>query len=436
MVVCEEDGGFVVGSAALKAAMRSKASSENKGSVLPASSIINNLNSKESDAFFAHLRDLAANASGLGLKSTDRLRVVLSVPDSTSESKISEIVKAVGSGFGKPSTILGVISESSAVCCAHGLTGSHDSKSPDTKTNWKTGVVLKWGTSGLTSTVVKRNGMSGAVSVVSTSSATDCGGEMFVDKMMDHCASQFKRKSGCDVWDSKKAIAKLRLAAETAVRTLARGSSASVEADGLMEGMDLRVAVSKPRWGMLAGSIVAKGKAAMEECLAKTGGKVDCVLISGAVLESPLAQEAVKEVFGEDVYRGATGVAVDEAVSVGCSLHCAMLVEAEQKGTTSLTETVKTVKDVNLGIAKVSGGKIEGEVLPVITPGSMVGVEITGTLGGIVKGGEVAVVNIGAGNSIVAKVGDCDEGSITVGLKLGEEGGLVVRVGDEIEMQC
>jgi len=72
MVVTEEDGGFVVGSAALKAVLRSKSNPENKGTVLPSSSIMSNLNTKESDAFFAHLRDLAAEASGLGLKSSDR----------------------------------------------------------------------------------------------------------------------------------------------------------------------------------------------------------------------------------------------------------------------------------------------------------------------------------------------------------------------------
>ena len=96
-----KDGNYVVGSAALKSTLRAKASSSNKGCVLPSASVLNNLNTPESNAFFAHLRDLAANASGLGLKSTDMLRVVLSVPDSTSEEKIGEIVKAVGSGFGK-----------------------------------------------------------------------------------------------------------------------------------------------------------------------------------------------------------------------------------------------------------------------------------------------------------------------------------------------
>jgi len=129
----------------------------------------------------------------------------------------------------------------------------------------QTGVVLKWGTSGLTTTIVKRNGTSGAITIGETSSNNEVGGEKFVEKMMDHCATQFKRKSRCDVWESKKAIAKLRLACETAVRTLARGASAAVEADGLVDGQDLRVAVSKPRWGMLVGSLIAAGKVAMKD---------------------------------------------------------------------------------------------------------------------------------------------------------------------------
>jgi len=156
--------------------------------------------------------------------------------------------------------------------------------------------------------------------------------------------------------------------------------------------------------------------------------------MSGAVLESPAAKDAVKDVFGE-IYQGVGGFTKDEAVAIGCSIHCALLLEAEQRGTNDLAATVKTVQDINLGIAKLSNGSVDGEVLPVITPGTVVGVEVTGLLSGIAKGGEVGVINMGDGNKVVAKIGDVEEGNVTVGLKLGEEGGLVVRVGD-VEVAC
>ena len=65
----------------------------------------------------------------------------------------------------------------------------------------------------------------------------------------------------------------------------------------------------------------------------------------------------------------------------------------------------------------------------------MAGVEVEGLLTGIAKGAAAAVVDLEGGNKIIVKIGDCDEGDLRVGLKLGLEGGLVVRVG-ETEIAC
>ena len=449
---------FIVGEAAKKAITRSEASRENKGEVFSRHSVLRSSarSSSALDAFFAHLLDLAAETSGLGVKQSGRLRMILSVPSGSSPEDASSVQEAARRGLGKTSAVVAVMTEAAAVCCAHGLAGDclGSGRAPPA---WSRAVVVKWGATALSVTLVHRVGSTG-VRVGETFRNSDCGGEAFVDAMMEHCARQFKRKSaGCDIWDSKKAIAKLREACEAAIRTLSRGASATVEVDGIMEGMDLSVAVSRPRWSMLIAGLLAKGKETLLEGLQKlqeAGGSADAVLLSGAVCDSPPVKDLVEQVFeGDAVYRGAGGIDPEEVVAVGCGVQCAMLVDSgaaekkrkengndpsdPQSGSGSgnllgLEESVIVTDDVSLGIAKLdAGGNIVGSVTAVITPGTMVGVEVAGWLESVEKGGEAAVVDM-KDNTVIARMSQLDEGSVRVGMKLGREGGLVVTVGDAV----
>ena len=175
--------------------------------------------------------------------------------------------------------------------------------------------------------------------------------------MMGHCATMFKRKTGGDVWESKKAIAKLRTACETAVRTLDRGASATVEADGLVDGMDLRVPVSKPRWEMLSGGVVAKGKELISSV--SEGVNVDVVLMSGSGCAMPSVKAMVDGLF-EGAWTGLGNVACEEAVTVGCAVQACLMVEAgiEESGAGKEQNiVVEVVDEVKIGLAKVRRGR-------------------------------------------------------------------------------
>ncbi|GMI07650.1 hypothetical protein TrVE_jg13124 [Triparma verrucosa] len=430
------EGAVVIGEAAKKNAMREGSNADNKGEVVKGRSFVKKLaegDNSDSLHFFGHLKELAAEASGVGMKGADRLKCVLAVPVGATQEEIDRLVTAAGAGFNKPTSFVGVLSEPAAVCVAHGLTGSHtNSHNPE----WSNALVVDWTASGLTATLVKRVGSSDLIQLGASKTDNSVNAETLVDLMMGHCATMFKRKTGGDVWESKKAIAKLRTACETAVRTLDRGASATVEADGLVDGMDLRVPVSKPRWEMLSGSVVAKGKELISSV--SEGVNVDVVLMSGSVCAMPSVKAMVDGLF-EGAWTGLGNVACEEAVTVGCAVQACLMVEAgiEESGAGKEQNiVVEVVDEVKIGLAKVVGDAVdENSIKVVVRNGTAVGVEVAGFLAGISKGDTAAVVDMNDGNKVLVKIEDCDEGELKVGIRLGKEGGLVVRVGDG-EIAC
>mmetsp|Transcript_15503 Transcript_15503/g.31617 ORF Transcript_15503/g.31617 Transcript_15503/m.31617 type:complete len:490 (+) Transcript_15503:92-1561(+) len=428
---------FIVGEAAKKALTRVGANGENKGEVLESANVLAKMkggDDKDALTFFAHLKELAAEASGVGMKASDRLKCVLAVPATSTQSSVDGLVAAAGAGFNKPTSIVAAITRPAAICVAHGLTGGHAPAAPP---SWSVALAVDWDYTGLTATVVRRVGSSGLLQLGDTVEDKTVTSQTLVDAMMAHCATQFKRKSGLDVWESKKAIAKLRPACETAVRTLGKGAKADVEVDGLMDGVDLRVPVSKPRWDMLIGSAVGKGKALLEG-IKGSGVEIDTVLLSGDVCEMPSVKAMVAGLF-EGAWMGSPAVPCDEAVVIGCAIHACFLVEGMVYDSVGkgLTANVSVAEGVTLGLATLDEeGNIQGDSVKTVIAGKAVaGVEVEGVLSGVKKGASAAVVDVNGGNKVIVKIGDCDEGDLRVGLKLGLEGGLVVRVG-ATEIAC
>jgi L1 cell adhesion molecule like protein len=157
--------------------------------------------------------------------------------------------------------VMGIITDPAAVCIAHGLTeieptGIVDfaaSKKEATSSSWKHALIIDWGASGLTATHVNRTSSnSSLIAIVRHVTETSCSGTAIVSALAAHCASMFERKNRVSgVLDSKKSYHRLELACESAVRTLSRAPTVTVAIDGLFEGIDMNVPISKPRFDML-----------------------------------------------------------------------------------------------------------------------------------------------------------------------------------------
>jgi molecular chaperone DnaK (HSP70) len=414
---------FVVGETAKSTILRTKSSAENKGEVIfsTKASIHNDYSASTTTEFFKEIQAMTKGAVG----ENSRVRAVVSVPAANNADANATLLGAIKNGFTGDDSIMAVVQEPVAVCIANGLT----SASAAAPKGWKNALVVSWGASGLVCTEVKRVGGADAVSVGTSVAEASVGGEVIVDALVTHCANMFERKNKLSVFDSKKAVGRLRLECETAIRTLAKAASVTIDIDGLVDGVDLKVPLSKPRFDMLAAAAVGKARETLE-AFAK-GKNFDVVLKSGAVCMMPGAVALLTEVFPE-AWHGLSNVPADEAAVIGAATHASFLTEAdqcEQPQTTELTATVAVASGISVGVAKLAGDAISGDAAEVIGEGSPVELFHECVVDFEEEGGVVGVVDLKT-KKILAKIGDLKKGRNPVFLALGKQGGIVVKCGD------
>jgi molecular chaperone DnaK (HSP70) len=345
--------------------------------------------SKLSSSFFSHMSQLVCDASSCH---PTRLKCVASVPmvdpssnnaHSFSPEEIQELVQHIQKGVGKTakaagpdpamkgksnnkeikallsSSVVGVISEAAAVCVAHGLTEASLSTSnmssmvtflqnlslndggspvgiPDNKNvcpvSWSKCLVINWGASGVTATILNRvegKGENKLVDIEATKFSSAAAGSEILRLVVKHAATTFERKTRCsEVLSNYKARTKLESASETALKTLVRTNTVHMAVDGLYEGMDLQLPLSRPRIEMLLGPVVRSGEALITSVV---GDKtMDAVLLSGSVCEMPIVKAMIDRLF-PSAWKGDSNISVDESVAIGCARYAHQIVMAQKE---------------------------------------------------------------------------------------------------------
>lgn len=374
-------------------------------------------------AFFSHLTDLACDASS---SHPSNLRTVVSVPVASTPEEQIAIVDAVESGvtnalFSRLSSkeaklqrkkgdeedpfVMAIITDPAAVCIAHGLTETEKSgtidfaaaKKDTSSSNWKHALVIDWGASGLTAThVSKVSSNSSLISIVRHVTETSCSGTAIVSALAAHCASMFERKNRVSgVLDSKKSYHRLELACESAVRTLSRAPTVAVAIDGLFEGIDMNVPISKPRFDMLMSGILQKAERLLQTFAGEECIEFDVVLLAGNVCDMPSASNLIRTKLFPNANTGRGDVPPDEAIAIGCARHAASLLacdthykhggkRVEGNGIGPATRKVKACP-ISIGICLIDNSKVNGDVdeimseksIPVIEKGQPLPANVT-----------------------------------------------------------
>mmetsp|Transcript_32635 Transcript_32635/g.55562 ORF Transcript_32635/g.55562 Transcript_32635/m.55562 type:complete len:567 (+) Transcript_32635:122-1822(+) len=359
-------------------------------------------------AFFSHLTDLACDASSAH---PSTLRTVVSVPVGSTPEEQKGIVETVergiqdalaaresvkdakarkkkGGGEDEPS-VMAVITDPSAVCIAHGLTeteqpGTIDlAVSENASSSWKNVLVVDWGASGLTATHLCRTSASSSIlSIVRTATDASCSGNAIISALTAHCASMFERKSRVSgVLDSKKACHRLEMACESAVRTLSRAPTVTVAVDGLFEGIDMNVPISRPRFDMLMSGILRKAEALLQTFASAEDANFDVVLVAGNVCDMPSASNLIRTKLFPNANAGRGDVPPDEAVAIGCARHAASILSCDthfkhggkRMEGNSLGPATRKVKacPLTIGICRIENGKENGDLQAAINNNSI-----------------------------------------------------------------
>ena len=122
----------------------------------------------------------------------------------------------------------------------------------------------------------------GVFEVKATAGDTNLGGEDIDNRIVDYVVEEFKKKHRVNLNENKKAVRRIRSAAEKAKRALSSQTQTSIEIDSLHEGIDLNLSLTRAKFESLCMDIFQRTLAPVERVL--TDAKLSKAQVNEVVL--------------------------------------------------------------------------------------------------------------------------------------------------------
>ena len=237
--------------------------------------------------------------------------------------------------------VLRIVNEPTAASLAYGLDKEADQK------------ILVFDLGGGTFDVSILDISDGVFEVLATAGNNRLGGDDFDNKIVDYLVDTFKSTDGVDLRGDRMAMQRLREAAEKAKIELSGTMSSNInlayitaDATG-PKHMD--ITLTRAKFDELTADLVQKTmdpvKRAMSDA-SVTPSDIDKILLVGGSTRIPAVQEAVKNYFGKEPFKG---INPDECVAIGAAIQAAVLT-GDVKGLLLLDVT-----PLSLGIETMGG---------------------------------------------------------------------------------
>lgn len=151
------------------------------------------------------------------------------------------------------------------------------------------------------------------------------GGREFDAVIVEKLAEQFKEKFKIDVFSNKKALLRLRVAAERCKKVLSANPQAPVNIESIMDDRDVSAMVSREEFEQWASHLFIRTEDVLNKALEHAGlsiEEIDFVEMVGGTTRIPAIKSTVSKFFGKEI---STTLNQDEAMARGAALQCAML---------------------------------------------------------------------------------------------------------------
>ena len=166
----------------------------------------------------------------------------------------------------------------------------------------------------------------GVFEVKATAGDTHLGGEDFDTLLVEWASEEFKKKTKVDIKGNHRALRRLRTVVERAKRTLSTSTQATVEVDGLADGHDFNMPITRAKFEQLCDGLFKKCIAPVEQVMRDSKyskSDVDDIVLVGGSSRIPRVQQLLKEYFnGKELSQS---INPDEAVAYGAAVQGAVL---------------------------------------------------------------------------------------------------------------
>ena len=241
-------------------------------------------------------------------------QAVITVPAYFSDSQ-RQATKDAGKIAGLE--VLRIINEPTAASLAYGLDKENDQK------------ILVFDLGGGTFDVSILEIGDGVFEVLATAGNNRLGGDDFDNKIVDYLVESFKQSDGVDLRNDRMAMQRLREAAEKAKIELSGMTTANInlayitaDATG-PKHMD--ITLTRAKFDELTRDLVQATMEPVKRAMSdagKTPSDIDKILLVGGSTRIPAVQEAVKNYFGKEPFKG---INPDECVAIGAAIQAAVL---------------------------------------------------------------------------------------------------------------
>lgn len=199
----------------------------------------------------------------------------------------------------------------------------------------------------------------GLIKVLATNGDTHLGGEDIDIEMTKYCMTDFKKRHNKDMSESPKAVRKLRNACERAKKSLSTSVTSLIEVDGLFEGIDYSINLSRAKFDEICMDIFKRTIEPVKKVLADAKMKpenVDEIILVGGSTRIPKVRSLLSEFFGGKSLK--ESVNPDEAVAYGACVQAAILSGLGEEKTNDIV--LVDVTPLSLGV------KAAGDMMSVI----------------------------------------------------------------------